>query len=131
MKLKDIIKELEINQPIPKFRNNNELKHYLETNQEGRNKIVDLFIKEMEFEKYWEEPGAVEAVAKDWKDPEHEIEQHTDYNRNPNDLMIDDGEDNRMYLDVEDDYRVLSPEDGDGSEKQMKFGLNIIYISYY
>ncbi len=30
-------------------------------------------------------------------------------------------------------YTVLpiSPEDGDGSEKQMKFGLNIIYISYY
>lgn len=130
MKLTDIIKELEINQPIPKFRNNSELKHYLETNQQGRNQIVDLFIEEMKFKENWGEPGAVEAVARDWKNKKRKIEQHTDYNRNPNDLMIDDGEDNRMYLDIEDNYDIEN-EDGGSEGLKIKFGHNIIYISYY
>jgi hypothetical protein len=114
--------EIKVNQFAPLFKTNNQLAEYLKENTNYRKKLIDAIFSSPEFNRA--EDPSWENVRQGWyKNP---IEQFGDFN-DEDELMIDDGNDNRIYISV-------TPLQGDPTtftSFEVNLPPNKFYCEYY
>jgi len=93
IKLFNILNEIQINKPTPKFRNNDELANYLKKNTSFKKILLNSIWNN--FEK--DDDDSWDDVIKRWYIAN--IEQYGPYNED-DEIMIDDGDDNRIYISI-------------------------------
>ena len=127
IKLIDILKEVNIELPIPKFKTNDELADFLKKNPSAKRKIIDTMwnCPTWQSSNHLPEDPSWKEMLNGWHDAE--IEQYGDYNED-DELMVDDGDDNRAYFSITrfSNYSSYS----DIPTHKIQFGPNIIYWQY-
>ena len=116
------VNEMKVNDPVPKFTNNDQLENYLESDPIFRKKLIDAI---------WDSNGFNRGDDPSWEDVrqgwyEQPIERFTEFNEF-DEIMIDDGDDNRIYISV-------NPLDGDPtafSSFTVTLGKNTFFCEYY
>lgn len=88
--------EIKVNEPIPLFKTNDQLTEYLENNPKFKEKLIDAIFNSPDFN-HSDDPSW-DSVRQGWI--ESDIERFTKYHE-ADELMIDDYEDNRIYISVE------------------------------
>jgi hypothetical protein len=94
IKLTNILKEIQVNKPISKFKNNDELAHRLRTDSSFKRKLLDSV---------WDNPNW-ERSGRDWSNVKKrwyiaDIEQYSNLNY-IDEILISDDNDNRLYISV-------------------------------
>lgn len=113
MKLTNILKEIIINKPIPKFRNNKEFYNYLINNKEFQHRIIDNFF------------------STDKNEDEYIMSLKTNeplYEESWENIVILDNEEGELDLSINKPEGRFIKEDGNYI---LNMGSNIIYCSLY
>lgn len=124
IKLVNILSEIKVNKPIPKFRSNDELANYMMRNPSFKKTLVDALWNTPEFKR--DDDPSWNNVLNGWY--EANIEQYTPYNEN-NEIMLDDNNDNRAYISINPKMLFTDPTSPEIYE--IKLGPNTIYWQYY
>lgn len=122
IKLTQLIKELDINKPIPKFRNDNELMKYLNSNIGGiKDEFIRLVLTEMEVinEPSWD------YVIKGWEQNKIFFDS---FNGEDEVLALDDEEEDVLYFTINSDKKFLMFKD---HKEKIQLGPNIIYFKFH
>ena len=118
IKLLNILNEIQVNRPIPKFKNNNELANYLKINTSFKKILLNLIWDDLKKGDHY----SWNDVIKGWYIAN--IEQYGPYNED-DEIMIDDGDDNRIYISI-------TPMSVDMNfEHKLILNHNIFYWQYY
>lgn len=116
------LNEIKINSPLFKFKTNDQLSEYLKKHPSYRKEIIDAIFNSPNFKR--DDDPSWEDVRQGWIN--NPIERFTD-STEEDELMIDDGEDNRIYISV-------NPMNGDPTAfaaSEIKLPPNIFYFEYY
>ena len=120
IKLVNILKEIKVLQPIPKFKTNDELAKYMKLNSSFKKRLIDTI---------WDAPEWKRSEDENWNDVLNgwynaKIEQYSDFNVE-DEIMLDDKSDNRLYISI---HPMV-----DFTPKEQKVNLenNTFYWQYY
>jgi len=113
---------MKVNDPVPKFTNNDQLENYLESDPTFRKKLIDAIWDSNGFNR--DDDPSWENVRQRWyKQP---IERFTEFNEF-DEIMIDDGEDNRIYISV----NPLTADPTTPDPFTVTLGPNTFFCEYY
>ena len=131
IKLVQLLREIEITKPVPKFRSNTELFNFIKHHPEYKKQLIDKWIDSDPENLSTEEQHLNRLYNSDVEQANHGSSIHStsdDPNVVPdkNDpvLLIDEYE-NIIYISIESLTKVGFPDDGD----IIKLGFNTLYIS--
>lgn len=121
IKLVNILKEIKVLQPIPKFKTNDELAKYMKLNSSFKKRLIDTI---------WDAPEWKRSEDENWNDVLNgwhnaKIEQYSDFTEE-DEIMLDDKSDNRLYISI---HPMIS--DFTSKEQKMNLENNTFYWRYY
>lgn len=116
---KNILSEIEVGIPIPKFKNNDELAQYLRKNPSSKKELIDTMWNAPEWNV---QGGGWEDVLNGWYSSD--IMQYGKYHEE-DEIMISNDDDNRAYISIHS-----LPKEEDVTNHEIEFGPNTIYWQY-
>jgi hypothetical protein len=120
IKLTNILAEMRLNNPIPRFKTNDQHEKYLEKNYQYKKDLVDAILKKMDKDNdpEWD------YVKQGWYDAK--LVRFTQYNIG-DEVMIDSGSDDRAYISIHPmKIKYLW-----NHQFTVKLGSNTFYVRYY
>lgn len=114
--------EIKVNQPTPVFKTNEQLAEYLEKYPNYRKKLIDLILSSPDFN-HSDDPSW-EGVKQGWYNSP--IEKLTDFNEG-DEIMIDDGDDNRIYISI----NPMGEDPSAFASFEVELPPNKFYCEYY
>lgn len=118
-----LIKELGINKPIPKFKSDEELMGFLNSNSNTKDEFINLVVNEYNFNDNDPEWG---DVIRGWR--QNNVRIH-DNEVGDLTLMLPDNDENIIYFTLLDEHYY--PEGCAPGIYEIQLGPNIIYFKYY